>query len=160
MPAQPDDPPRVDAAEVLNTILDGYNRVMGVRFVRAAPEEVVAELTIGAEHRQPYGVVHGGVHASLIETVASAGAALHALPRGQAVLGLENHTSFLRAVRAGTLRATGRPLASGRTTHVWEVTVADDTGRPVATGRVRLLAVAGDAALAGGSMVIDPPGAR
>ena len=122
---------------------------MGIRFVRATADEVTAELEIGPSHRQPYGIVHGGVHSGLIETIASVGAALAALPRGQSVVGLENHTSFLQAVREGVLRAMARPLTRGRRTQVWEATVTDGEGRPVAAGRVRFLALEPGAALAG-----------
>jgi uncharacterized protein (TIGR00369 family) len=62
-------------------------------------------------------------------------------------VGLENHTSFIRAVRSGRLRATARPITRGRKTHVWEAEVRDEQDRVVATGRVRLLCVAADAAL-------------
>lgn len=138
-----------DFAEMLNATRDGWNTAMGLRFVSATKDEVVAELVIGPAHLQPYGIVHGGVHAGIIETVASVGAALHALPMGRSVVGLENHTSFLHAVREGTLRVTARPLTRGKRTQVWEGTVTDTTGRVAATGRVRLLALEAEAPLAG-----------
>ncbi|HXW14328.1 MAG TPA: PaaI family thioesterase, partial [Terriglobia bacterium] len=95
------------------------------------------------------GIVHGGVHSGVIETIASVGAALDAMTRGQSVVGLENHTSFLLAVRKGKLQATARPLMRGRRTQVWEASVTDDAGRTVATGRVRFIALEAGAALAG-----------
>ena len=122
---------------------------MGIHFVRATGDEVVAEMEIGPQHHQPYGIVHGGVHAGLIEAVTSVGAALAALPRGQSVVGLENHTSFLNAVREGKLRATARPLMRGRRTQVWEGTITDADGRTIASGRVRFLALEAGASLAG-----------
>lgn len=127
---------------------------MGIRFVRATGDEVTAELEVGASHLQPYGIVHGGVHSGLIETIASVGAALAAMPRGHSVVGLENHTSFLRAVREGVLRATARPLTRGRRTQVWEATVTDGEGHAVATGRVRFLALEASAALAGEKVMV------
>jgi uncharacterized protein (TIGR00369 family) len=122
---------------------------MDIRFVRATANEVVAELEVSARHLQPYGIVHGGVYSGLVETVASVGAGIHALAMGRAVVGLENHTSFLHAVREGRLRATARPLTAGRRTHVWEASVVDATERVVATGRVRLLCLEQGAWLAG-----------
>ena len=122
---------------------------MGIHFVRATGDEVVAEMEIAPQHHQPYGIVHGGVHAGLIEAVTSVGAALAALPRGQSVVGLENHTSFLNAVREGKLRATARPLMRGRRTQVWEATITSGDGRTVASGRVRFLALEAGASLAG-----------
>jgi uncharacterized protein (TIGR00369 family) len=138
-----------DYAELINQHLDGWVKTTGLCFVRATREEVVAEWEVGPGHLQAYGIVHGGVHAGAIESVASVGAALHALPRGQSVVGLENHTSFLRAVRTGRLRCVGRPLSAGRRTQVWEANVTDEAGQLVATGRVRLLCLEPDATLAG-----------
>jgi 1,4-dihydroxy-2-naphthoyl-CoA hydrolase len=145
-------------AASLNARTGGWSAAMGIHFIHATADEVVAELEVGPQHCQPYGIVHGGVHSGLIETVASVGAALQALPRGQSVVGLENHTSFLNAVREGTLRATARPLARGRRTQVWEATVADASGRAVASGRVRFLALEAGTSLAGESVKVKNPG--
>jgi 1,4-dihydroxy-2-naphthoyl-CoA hydrolase len=149
--------PQVDAAPMLNATREGWNDAMNLRFVRATSDEVVAELDISPCHRQPYGIVHGGVHAGVIEAVASLGAGLHAATRGQSVVGLENHTSFIHAVREGTLRATARPLTRGRRTQVWEGTIVDAAGRVVATGRVRLLCLDADVVLAGELVTVKAP---
>src|ERR1700733_1791972 len=125
--------PAVDFADEMNAHLGGFNTAMGLRFVRASRDEVVAEVTIGANHSQPYGIVHGGVHAGIIETVCSVGAAIDARSDGRTVVGLENSTTFLRAARTGMLRVTARPLTRGRRTQVWEATVADASARPLAT---------------------------
>ena len=147
-----------DHREWLNARRGGYNRLLGLEFLRATTEEVVARLTITEAHRQPYGVVHGGVYASMAETVASVGAALHAMADGRHTVGLENGTSFLRATRDGDLTARAIPLTTGRRTHVWEVAIRDDAGRLVASSRVRLLCLEGDAALAGEPIEVpDPP---
>lgn len=122
---------------------------MGIRFLHATADEVTAEMEISPSHLQAYGIVHGGVHCGLVETVASVGAALAALARGQSVVGIENQTSFLHAVREGMLRATARPLMRGRRTQVWEATISDRENRAVAIGRVRFLALEGGSALAG-----------
>ena len=145
-----------DFAEELNASRDGWNTAMGLRFVRATADEVVAELEIGPQHRQPYGIVHGGVHSGVIETIASVGAALYAMPQGQGAVGLENHTSFLHAVREGVLRATARPLTRGRRTQVWEGEIRDAAGKLVATGRVRLLGLDPDTQLGGSTVGARP----
>lgn len=136
-------------AAALNASPLGWTSFMDIRFVRATADEVIAEVEIGPQHHQAYGIVHGGVLSGMIETVASVGAALAAMPRNQSVVGLENHTSFLNAVREGKLRATARPLTRGRRTQVWEATVTDAKGRTVASGRVRLLALEAGDSLAG-----------
>jgi 1,4-dihydroxy-2-naphthoyl-CoA hydrolase len=145
-----------DFSEMLNQHRGGWNEAMGLRFLRASADEVVAELDVARVHQQPYGIVHGGVHAGVIETLASAGAALSAGARGQTVVGLENSTTFIRAVREGTLRATATPLTRGRRTQVWQTTIVDADGRLVATGRVRLLCLEPGAALAGETAGVKP----
>jgi 1,4-dihydroxy-2-naphthoyl-CoA hydrolase len=128
---------------------------MGVRFTTVTVDEVIAEWTVGPEHLQAYGIVHGGVYAGVIETLASVGAAMNAMSRGQSVVGLENNTSFLHAVREGTLTGRATPIVRGRRTHVWEATIKDASGRLVATGRVRLLALEADAKLGGRDVTIE-----
>jgi uncharacterized protein (TIGR00369 family) len=145
LPESPDG----DYAPIFNSRLDGWNSAMGVRLVRATADEVTAELEIDRRHRQAYGIVHGGVYSGLIETVSSVAAALWARRHQQSVVGLDNHTSFLNAVREGKLTATARPLMRGRRTQVWEATVTDGSGRLVAQGKVRLISLEAGSTLAG-----------
>lgn len=135
--------------EMLNANLGGWNTRMGLRFTKATGDECIGELTVGEQHQQPYGIVHGGVHAGIIEAACSTGAALVALPRGQSVVGLENSTSFITAVRSGTLRVVARPVTRGRRTQVWEAVVTNEAGKTCATGRVRLLCLDAGSELAG-----------
>src|SRR5882757_5426463 len=79
-----------DFSASLNRRLDGWLKAMSVRFVHATADEVTAEIDVGPQHHQGYGIVHGGVYSGLIETVASVGAALFAGKSGQSVVGLEN----------------------------------------------------------------------
>jgi uncharacterized protein (TIGR00369 family) len=120
---------------------------MGIVILTATPEEVTCEWVVGEKHLQGYGIVHGGVHCGVIETIASVGAAAVAQPRGQRVVGLENNTSFIRAVRSGKLHALARPVTRGRASQVWEVWIRDEQEQLVAQGRVRLLCVDEDRAL-------------
>ena len=139
-----------DFAAQLKERPEGWPTAMGMEITLATKDEVRSELTVGPQHLQAYGIVHGGVHSGVIETLASIGAFLFAQQRGQHVVGLENHTSFIRAVRAGTkLHAVATPITRGRLTQVWEARVLDEEDRIVATGRVRLLCLEGDQSLAG-----------
>ncbi len=121
--------------------LDGWVKEMGIVILSASPDEVTCEWEVAVKHHQPYGIVHGGVHCGVIETLASIGAALVALPRGQRVVGLENSTTFIRAVRSGKLSAVARPVTRGRSSQVWEAWIRDDKNQLVAQGRVRLLCI-------------------
>jgi len=129
---------------------EGWIHAMGITITKATKDEVRAEFMTGTQHLQGYGIVHGGVHSGLIESLASIGAFLFARERGQHVVGLENNTSFIRAVRAGKkLRAVATPVTRGRQTQVWAADIVDEEDRLVATGRVRLLCLAPDQSLAG-----------
>src|SRR5258708_10118875 len=100
---------------------EGWLQAMGVTITVATADEVRAELTVGPQHLQGYGIVHGGVHCGLIESLASIGAALYALPREQSVVGLENNTSFIRALPAGAhLRPRSTPVTRLRKAQVWQ----------------------------------------
>ena len=126
--------------------LDGFNTLIGLEITEATPQRAVARLRVDERHLQPYGVVHGGVYATMAETIASVGAAITAVARDpdQGAVGLENHTTFVRAARAGAeLVAEATPLHAGRRTQVWEVVIRDSvSGRLVARSTVRLLVTA------------------
>jgi uncharacterized protein (TIGR00369 family) len=116
---------------------------MGLQITHATVDEVRCEWTVGEQHLQEYGIVHGGVHCGVIETIASIGAHLVATSRDQLAVGLENHTSFIRAVRAGAkLTGVARPVTRGRASQVWEGEIRDESGQLVARGTVRLLCLA------------------
>lgn len=117
----------------------GWVRDMGIVITSALADEVTCEWEVTERHRQPLGIVHGGVHCGVVETLASIGAALAARPRNHHVGGLENNTSFIRAVRAGKRHAMARPPTRGPTTQVWEAWIRDDKEPLVAKGQVRLL---------------------
>ncbi len=139
-----------DFAAQLNEIPEGWVQAMGVTITYATKDEVRAELVVGREHLQGYGIVHGGVHCGIIETLSSMGAFLFAREHGQHVVGLENSTSFIRAVRAGArLHAVATPVTRGRQTQVWQAQVLDESDRLVASGQVRLLCLSPDQSLAG-----------
>jgi len=145
-------PPTI--VDELNQRRGGFNLSIGLRFLSASYEEVVAEVPVGPEHHQPYGLVHGGVYAAMIETLASVGAALNAAADGRSAVGLENATTFLKAVREGTLTGRATPLSRGRRTQVWQVRITDDADRLVAQGRVRMLCLEGGAQVAGETVAI------
>ena len=115
----------------------GLIRQLGIRIEEASGDRVVLACPVTPELFQPYGLVHGGVHAALAETAASVGGALWFGDQG-AVVGVSNTPDVLRAVRDGRLRAEATPLARGRTTQLWQVVVTDEADRLVAHAKVRL----------------------
>jgi uncharacterized protein (TIGR00369 family) len=146
-------PEQPDVADAVNAMHGGtFAGELGLVVVSATRDAVRATLEIRPVHRQPQGVVHGGVYATVIESVASVGAAIDAMSAGKNVVGLENHTSFVRAVREGTLHARATPITRGRRTQLWEVVIENEAGATVATGRVRLLVLDPDAPVGGSKL--------
>jgi 1,4-dihydroxy-2-naphthoyl-CoA hydrolase len=110
----------------------------GLELTLVTPDEVRAEVQVADHHRQPAGLVHGGVLASMAETVASIGTWVAVHDDGKVAMGMANQATFLRSVRDGTLRAVGRPRHRGRTTWVWDVEIADEGGRVCALVRMTI----------------------
>jgi 1,4-dihydroxy-2-naphthoyl-CoA hydrolase len=129
--------------------LAGFDKLLGVEFVETSGDRVVLSCEIREDLQQPYGIVHGGVHCALVESAASIGGALWFGERGN-VVGVANHTNFLRAAREGRLTATAEPVQRGRTQQLWRVTVTDEQDRKLAVGEVRLANIA-DAEVLGAS---------
>lgn len=115
----------------------GFNDALGMEFGEVSGDRVVATIAIGPKHHQPYGIVHGGVWCSVIETCASIAGAVWYGDQGQ-VVGVSNHTDFLKAVRDGTVTATATPIHRGRLQQLWLVEIHNDEDKLVARGEVRL----------------------
>lgn len=118
-----------------------FDTLLGTGVEVASAERVVTHTPIRNELMQPYGIVHGGVLATLAETAASMGAG-RASHTGVAV-GQSNHTEFLRPAnpKSGVLTATATPISSGRRVQIWEVSITDQQGQEIARSMVRLLNV-------------------
>jgi 1,4-dihydroxy-2-naphthoyl-CoA hydrolase len=112
----------------------------GIELTEASVDHAEGRVEINPNHHQPYGVVHGGVYCTLIETLASTGAALWAMDQGMAgAVGLTNKTDFLRPTTDGALLGVATPIHRGRTQQLWQVDVRrEGDGKLVAQGQVRL----------------------
>lgn len=107
--------------------------------VRVADDgSITATVPVRAELKQPFGLVHGGVYASVAESLASMGTFMGVHEQGMHAMGLSNSTSFLRPMFDGTIHATARPLHRGRTTWLWDVEIRDDDDRLCATTRMTI----------------------
>ena len=121
--------------------MDGFNETLGTEFVEVSADRVVLRCAVKPHLLQPYGIVHGGVYCGLVETAASVAAATWFADKGN-VVGVANHTNFIRATRDGTVTATATPVQRGRTQQLWQVEIVDDQSRLVARGEVRLANIA------------------
>lgn len=115
-----------------------FDALIGLQYEIAGPELARGSVEIADHHRQPYGIVHGGVLAAIAESLASAATAAAVIPEGMIAVGLSNQTSFLRPVSEGTIHGEARRRHHGRTTWVWEVDLTDDEGRLCAIVRMTI----------------------
>ena len=110
----------------------------GLVIDEAGPTKVIGHIELGPDHHTPWGVVHGGVYATAVESAASIGGTAAVRDRGQVAVGLTNTTQFLRSLKSGRVNVEAVPLHQGRTQQLWKVDVTDEEGRLVAHGELRL----------------------
>jgi 1,4-dihydroxy-2-naphthoyl-CoA hydrolase len=125
------------AAQV-NEFLMGFDRLYGLELLDYSESEVRAQVIVRDEHKQPAGLVHGGLYASVAEAIASLATGLSVLEEGNVAMGMSNNTSFLRPITAGTVHAHAKRLHRGRTTWLWDVAFSDDSGRTCALTRMTI----------------------
>jgi 1,4-dihydroxy-2-naphthoyl-CoA hydrolase len=129
----------VDAATTPPEQIPGFDRLIGMQDIAAGEDgAITARVPVRPELKQPFGLVHGGVYASIAESLASMGTFAGVHEQGMAAMGLSNSTSFLRPILDGTIHATARPFHRGRTTWLWDVEIRDDAGRLCATTRMTI----------------------
>ena len=115
---------------------DGLGDLIGLEYLEAGPKEVRARLEVTDKVRQPVGLVHGGVFASMAESMCSAATWLGVKDEGMAAMGQSNNATFMRPITQGHVNAVARPRHRGRTTWVWDVEITDDDERLCALVRM------------------------
>ena len=120
-----------------------FLRVAGLAFDEVTGSRVTGHLLLGPQHHTPWGIVHGGVYTTAVESAASVGASTAVRDQGQVAVGLTNTTHFLRSVAEGRVNVEAAALSQGRTQQLWRVDITDESDRLIAHGEVRLQNVAG-----------------
>jgi 1,4-dihydroxy-2-naphthoyl-CoA hydrolase len=114
-------------------------RLLEIDFAEIGPARVTGSVAADARHHQPWGLIHGGLYTTVIESFATVGAFQAVKERGQQAVGVTNITDFLRAHKAGRLRVVATAVHQGRTQQLWQVELSrPDDGKLVARGQVRL----------------------
>jgi uncharacterized protein (TIGR00369 family) len=119
-----------------------YPRLLGMRLTVMEPDRARIELEIGEHHLQPFGIVHGGVISTLIDT-ATFWAAFSRLPEDAGLVNVDLKLNYLAPAARGRLVADGRCLRPGRTLGYAEAYVRDDRGGLVAHGTSTLRVLPG-----------------
>jgi len=129
---------RPTSVESLTRLHDGTAPAhIGMEFLEVGDDFIRARVPVDTRTRQPYGILHGGISVVLAETLGSCGAASSCLP-GHRAVGLDINANHLRSADRGWVTGVTRPVHRGRTTHVWQIDLTDDQGRPTCVSRITM----------------------
>jgi len=116
----------------------GFAEYIGTEWVGFDPDDARATIAVEDRHKQPYGIVHGGVFATLAESITSAATYNAVKDDGMVAMGQANSTTFLRPITEGTITAVAKARQRGRTTWVWDVEILDSEDRVCALVRMTI----------------------
>ncbi len=109
---------------------------LGIKFIIIGPDFLKASMPVNERTKQPYGLLHGGASLALAETIGSIASALIIDPEEAIGVGLEINANHLRSVREGKVIATATPLHIGKSTHVWDIKIHDESHKLVCISRL------------------------
>ena len=115
-----------------------FPRLLGAEWLDDDPEHARARVAVRDELLQPFGILHGGVMSSLVESICSRATARAVLEQGMAAMGQSISVNFLRPVADGSIEARARARHRGRTTWVWEAEVLDSDDRVCALAQMTI----------------------
>lgn len=121
-------------ARLIETGGGALARKMGIEFLEISAEYSVATMPVEG-NTQVVGILHGGAHVVLGESLGSISSAIHGGP-GRVAVGIEINATHSRSVSAGTVTGTCRALVLGRTLCTHEIVVTDDAGNRLSTIRM------------------------
>ncbi|MCW3027436.1 MAG: PaaI family thioesterase [Solirubrobacterales bacterium] len=124
--------------EQINHAMAGFDALYGLELLDISDTDVYAQVTVRDQVKQPMGLVHGGVYASMAESMASLATAVAVHAQAETAMGLSNSTSFLRPITRGVVHAHATRIHRGRTTWVWDVRFSDDEDRTCAVTRMTI----------------------
>lgn len=111
-----------------------------INVIQSTKNNLIIEMPITEESLQPFGIMHGGLNSLLAETAASLGANLYLDTTKEVAVGFDIHTTHLKPMNLGTLKAVAKPNHVGKTTQTWEVkTYNSETDDLISTSTVNLL---------------------
>ena len=120
------------------TAASPFVAAMKFEVTEATGTRVTGHVDLGPDQHTPWGVVHGGLYCSIVESAASIGASTAVAEHGQFAVGVNNNTDFLRAMTEGRVEVVAEPIQQGRTQQLWQVLLTRADGKLVARGQVRL----------------------
>jgi len=123
-------------SEALSSAAQTLTTLLGFETVELGRDRAVARVEVDDRHRQPYGIVHGGVYAALAESIASEATAVAVYEDAKIAMGMSNFVTFMRPISSGAVHAEAICKHAGSTTWIWDVEMTNDDGRLCASSRV------------------------
>jgi 1,4-dihydroxy-2-naphthoyl-CoA hydrolase len=117
---------------------NSFDALYGLELIETHAERASARVAVRDAVKQPMGLVHGGVYASIAESLTSVATAVAVYADGNFAVGMSNETKFLRPITQGTIHASAVRRHRGRTTWIWDVDFTDDDGRVCAVSRMTI----------------------
>ena len=128
---------RPDLAALNSMLVGTAAESLGIRLTEQGDDYLRGTMPVDSRTKQPFGLLHGGASVLLAETLASFAGHLCLDPAAhKQAAGLEINANHIRAVTAGTVTGTARPVHLGRATQVWEIRLEDERGRLTCLARM------------------------
>lgn len=115
-----------------NTLME----TLEIRFTDIGADFLTATMPVNQRVHQANGILHGGATAGLIETMGSAASYIFVSGETHLIKGIEMSVNHLKSIDKGMVTATAKILHKGRTTHLWQVEVRDETDRLISLGKI------------------------
>ena len=131
-------PPTLPAPDLDLDRSGPFLRGAGLEMTEISGTRVVGHIDLGPDQHTPWGVVHGGVYTTAVESAASVGASAAVAAKGQFAVGVHNATDFLRAMTEGRVDVEAVPVQQSSVQQLWDVRITNAEGKLVARGAVRL----------------------
>lgn len=115
-----------------------FDQLIATEWVSSEPDSAVARISMRDELRQPMGILHGGVMASLVESVCSMATARAVFTENRVAMGQNISVNFLRPISSGGIEVRAEAIHRGRMTWVWRADVLDSDGRTCAVAQMTI----------------------
>ncbi len=125
----------------LNEFPRGLAHLIGIEFTAFDDESLTATMPVDTRTHQPYGILHGGASVVLAESLGSVASNLIIDKEKFIGVGLEVNANHLRPVKSGLVTGVCRPIHLGSKTHVWDIRIHNEAGKPVCMSRLTVAIV-------------------
>ena len=114
---------------------------LGIEITDFGEQYISGKMPVDKRTKQPYGLLHGGASAVLVESLGSIGAGMYVDLKKQSVVGIELNVSHLKSVTSGYVNGVATAVRIGNKIQVWDVEITDDNKNKISKGRLTLAVI-------------------